>query len=63
MSGRQKTETAFDRARKRVEGHPSDPDGKGDKLTPPAVPHSSEGATDEAKTPGKRRAAPSPAAS
>ena len=51
MSGRQKTETAFDRARERVEG-------KGDKLTPPAGPHSSEETTDQAKTPGSGALSP-----
>ncbi|WP_306223216.1 hypothetical protein [Bosea beijingensis] len=52
MSASQKTETDFDRARERVEGHLSDRDGKGDKLTPPDGPHATEGATDKAKTPG-----------
>ena len=58
MSGRQKTETDFDRAREEVEGRPSDPDAKGDKRTPPAGPHSSEEATDEAKTPGSGALSP-----
>lgn len=58
MSGRQKTETAFDRARERVEGPPSDRDGKGDKRTPPAGPHATEEATDEAKTPGSGTLSP-----
>ena len=58
MSGCQKTESAFDRARERVEGHLSDRDGKGDKLTPPAGPHSNEETTDEAKTPGSGALSP-----
>jgi hypothetical protein len=52
MHGSDKTETDFDRARERIEGRPSDADAKGGKRTPPAGPHTTEEATDKAKSPG-----------